>query len=251
MDFDVLVAEGVAAPVDGWDFSWFEGRATEQRPSWGYAELLSERLGDVASALDIQTGGAEVFSWASRRAGRRPSLLAATESWPPNASIARAALGELGGSVVRAADDGALPFADSTFELVSSRHPVSVVWREIARVLRPGGTFFSQMIGAGTNRELYEYLMGPQPPSRRRTPDVAATAARAAGLEVVDLRTETLEVVFFDIGAVVHFLRKVVWTVPDFTVQRYHDRLRALHDEIQRQGRFVCHSKRFLIEAKK
>lgn len=35
--FDELVAEGESVPVRGWDFSWFEGRATEERPSWGYS----------------------------------------------------------------------------------------------------------------------------------------------------------------------------------------------------------------------
>ena len=30
--FDDLVAEGAAVPLQGWDFSWFEGRATEERP---------------------------------------------------------------------------------------------------------------------------------------------------------------------------------------------------------------------------
>jgi len=42
--FDELVAEAAAAPVDGWDFSWLDGRATEQRPSWGYQRLMSRRL---------------------------------------------------------------------------------------------------------------------------------------------------------------------------------------------------------------
>jgi hypothetical protein len=31
-DFEELVAEGAAVPLEGWDFSWFEGRATEERP---------------------------------------------------------------------------------------------------------------------------------------------------------------------------------------------------------------------------
>ncbi len=48
----------------------------------------------------------------------------------------------------------------------------------------------------------------------------------------MDLREEALEVVFFDIAAVVHFLRKVPWTVPDFTIEHYHDGLAALHAEI-------------------
>lgn len=33
--FDELIAEAAEADVDGWDFSWLDGRATEQRPSWG------------------------------------------------------------------------------------------------------------------------------------------------------------------------------------------------------------------------
>ncbi|PJT46443.1 SAM-dependent methyltransferase, partial [Streptomyces albidoflavus] len=64
--FDALVAEAEAAPVDGWDFSWFEGRATEERPSWGYQRLLAGRLADpaVRAALDLQTGGGEVLAGA-------------------------------------------------------------------------------------------------------------------------------------------------------------------------------------------
>ena len=49
-------------------------------------------------------------------------------------------------------------------------------------------------------------------------------------------------------GAVVYFLRKVIWTVPDFDVDRYRDRLRALHDRIQSDGAFVSTAPRFLIE---
>ena len=220
MNFDTLVAEGESVPVEGWDFSWFKGRATEQRPSWGYARLLSGRLSEVRSALDIQTGGGEVFAWALGPGAQRRRQLAATESWPPNAAIPRARLSELGALVVRVADDEALPFVDEAFESVSSRHPVEVMWEEIARVLQPGGAYLSQMVGAGSNRELYEYMMGPQPSDPSRSPEAAVAAAETAGLHVVDLQEESLEVVFFDIGAVVHFLRKVLWTVPDFTVER-------------------------------
>ena len=56
---------------------------------------------------------------------------------------------------------------------------------------------------------------------------------------------------FDDIGAVVYFLRLVIWIVPGFTVERYRDRLRALHEQIQRDGPFVAHASRFLIEATK
>jgi hypothetical protein len=75
--------------------------------------------------------------------------------------------------------------------------------------------------------------------------------AQAAGLTVVDLREFRGRMEFCDIAAVVHFLRKVVWTVPGFTVAAYRDRLRALHERIGAEGLFAATSARFLIEARK
>jgi hypothetical protein len=60
--FDVLAAEAEAADVSGWGFGWLEGRATEQRPPWGFARLLAARLACVQAALDIDTGGGEVVA---------------------------------------------------------------------------------------------------------------------------------------------------------------------------------------------
>jgi hypothetical protein len=93
--------------------------------------------------------------------------------------------------------------------------------------------------------------MGPQPVGAGRSTGRAVAAAQAAGLEVTDLRPESLPMQFFDIAAVVHFLRKVIWTVPDFTVERYRDRLLALHERILADGSFRATSERFLIEARK
>ncbi|WP_434019666.1 class I SAM-dependent methyltransferase [Paraoerskovia sediminicola] len=133
--FDELVAEADAAPTDGWDFSWFDGRATEERPSWGYARLMAERLGTVDAALDLQTGGGEVLA----SAVTLPRLMVATESWPPNVAAATALLHPRGVAVVADHDEPPLPFGDAAFDLVTSRHPVVPWWSEIHRVLRPGG----------------------------------------------------------------------------------------------------------------
>ena len=249
--FEDLLAEGQAVPVEGWDFSWFEGRATEQRTSWGYAALLATRLRSSSASLDVQTGGGEVYAGALARADRRPALVAATESWPANVTVARRLLSPFGVGVVEVAEGAGLPFPAGSFDLVSSRHPTHRRWDELARVLRPGGTYLSQGVGSGSNRELYEALMGPQPQASRSSADAAVRDARAAGLRVVDLRQEATRVEFFDIAAVVHFLRKVVWTVPDFDVDRYLEQLAALHEQIRRDGRFVAHSQRYLIEAVK
>ena len=246
-----LVAEGAAVPVEGWDFSWFDGRATEERPSWGYSSVLARRLGAAQASLDVQTGGGEVYAGALRRATRPPATVAATESWSPNLAVARRNLSAWTAEVVEVPEDGELPFPDATFDLVSSRHPTRRTWDELARVLSPGGTYLSQGVGSGSNRELFEFLMGPQPDPDRPSAQRAAERARRAGLEVIDVREEATRVEFFDVGAVVHFLRKVVWTVPDFTVDRYLDRLTDLHRHIEENGRFMAHSRRYLIEARR
>ncbi len=253
--FDELVAEGAAEPVDGWDFSWFEGRATEERPPWGYARMLGERMAALAgvpgaAALDLQTGGGEVL--AAIPAG--PPVLICTESWPPNVDVARRNLAALGARVVALPDElSDLPFADASFDLVVSRHPVGLRWDEIARVLRPGGTYFSQDVGDGSARELTEFMMGPLPADDgpTRDPKWSVRWAQEAGLQVVDLRQFRGRMEFGDIAAVAVFLRKVVWIVPGFTVAGYLDRLRALHDQIEATGPFVATSVRFLLEARK
>ena len=60
------------------------------------------------------------------------------------------------------------------------------------------------------------------------------------------LRTE-----FFDIGAVVYFLRKVIWMVPGFTVERLPGAAARLHERSRPRARSSAHTTRFLIEARK
>ncbi|WP_329455890.1 class I SAM-dependent methyltransferase [Streptomyces sp. NBC_01497] len=247
--FDELVSEAAAVSVDGWDFSWLDGRATEERPPWGYARLVADRMSRARAALDIETGGGEVLD----SVPRLPRLTAATESWPPNVARATARLSPRGAVVVATSEGAPLPFADAAFDLVVSRHPVRARWGEIARVLAPGGTYLSQEVGPASVFELVEYFLGPQSAEvrARRGPAAARAAAEAAGLEVTDLRAAELRTEFSDIGAVVYFLRKVIWMVPGFTVERHRDRLAELHEDILRDGPFAATTTRFLIEARK
>lgn len=247
--FAELVNEAQQAPINGWDFSWFKGRATEQRPSWGYSRLLAERLPTVDSALDLQTGGGEMLAGMPAY----PRLMVATEGWAPNIAKAAALLHPRGVAVVADDPEPPLPFATESFDLVSSRHPVAVHWEEISRVLRPGGAYLAQHVGPQSVFEVVEYFLDEQPEAVRmaRHPDFDVEAAKHVGLEITDLRFEKLRIEFHDIAAVIYFLRLVIWMVPGFTVEAYLPKLREMHELIRAQGPFIAHSTRFLIEARK
>jgi SAM-dependent methyltransferase len=249
--FERFLVEAAAEPVEGWDFSWFEGRASEERPSWGYAAMLAERVAGAGSVLDIQTGGGEVYAEAIERAGSVPRLVVALESWRPNLAVARRRLRRYGGAVLEFGEGTDLPFRAASFDLAASRHPTGRRWDEIVRVLRPGGRYLSQGVGAGSNRELTEAMMGPLPAPGDPTGRAAANAAARAGLVVTDLRHERVRLEFGDVGAVAYFLRKVIWTVPGFAIDRHRVQLRHLHDRIEAEGPFVSYAHRYLIEARK
>ncbi|HEX4821060.1 MAG TPA: methyltransferase domain-containing protein [Acidimicrobiales bacterium] len=246
--FDELVDEGNDAPVDTWDFGWLDGRATEERPSWRYFDRVAERAGAASSLLELQAGTGSMIG----RLPERPPLAVATEGYPPSVAAAAPRLRRRGVHlVVTSQTQQALPLKSDTFELAISRHPVEVWWREIARVLRPGGRYFAQHVGPDSLRDLSEFLMGPQLNESRRDPSIERRAAQRAGLEVREIRVERTRVAFADIGAVVYFLRLVPWIVPGFVVSAYEERLRALHTLIERHGAFETTSSRMLVDAVK
>ena len=246
--FDEFVAEAGATDVGGWGFDWLEGRATEERPPWGYSRLLAKRLPHVQSALDIDTGDGEVIAEVPTLPGR----MWVTESWPPNARRAKDLLTPRGVNVIETREGHPLPFHDGAFDLVVSRHPVGANWTEIARVLADDGHYLAQHVGPGSAFDLIEHFIDTTPEQRlSRHPDSEAAAAEATGLEVLGVQTARCRMEFFDVGAVVYILRKCVWWVPDFEVDRYGAVLRRIDAEIRATGPLVAHSTRHLIEARR
>jgi SAM-dependent methyltransferase len=245
--FDELVREAERAPVV-WDFEQLEARAVEERPSWHYFDRVAERAAACSTLLEVEAG-------VGRMTGSLPvlpRLAVATEGFPPSVALAAPRLRARGVPlVVTSQERPGLPFASDSFELVVSRHPVEPWWQEIRRVLRPGGSYFAQHVGPDSLRSLSEFLMGPLPAESRRDPAIERHAAEAAGLVVRVFDVERPRTAFFDVGAVVWFLRVVPWIVPDFSVAAYRERLFALHEVIERHGAFETRASRMLVEAVK
>ena len=244
--FEALVEEAVAAPIDGWDFTWLAGRAHEDRPSWSYFDLVAQATSSVGSLLDLEVGSGGMISALEQL----PRLTIGTEGYAPNVPSASERLKSRGAHLLWTDSRGpGLPVRTSSIQLVTSRHPIDTKWTEIARVLQPGGRYLSQQVGPHTLRELTEFLMGPVPPGSKRDPLLARGAAESAGLRVIRLEAERPTTVFYDIGSIVYFLRLVVWIVPGFDVGKYRYRLLDLHRQIERDGEFRATASRFLIEA--
>jgi SAM-dependent methyltransferase len=244
--YEELVAEAVEAPFQGWDFSWLRGRSDQAEPSWSYDDRARRLVARAEGLLDVCTGGGELLAGFAPL----PEHSVATESWAPNIPLARSRLAPLGVEV-RVPGGEELPARDDEFDLVLNRHGAAAQ-PEIARVLRPGGTYLEQGVGVGNLADLNQALGAP-PGDYAETSTLAATTEelRAAGLEVVEGREETPEHVIHDIGALVYYLRAVSWQVPGFDVDRYDATLRELDARMRAEGGVVFHDHRYLVEARK
>lgn len=254
-DFEQLVRQAMAQAFSGWDFSWLEGRWREAEPTWDYRRLVEERIGDAGAMLDMGTGGGEFLA----SLPERPATTYATEAYPPNIPVAHHRLAPLGVRVVPVQDESTLlpgsrqvlPFGNERFDLIINRHEYYYL-PEVARILKPQGTFLTQQVGSRDCVQLNQYLEAPlDRDAVGWSLEEEKRAFEIAGLEVLRVEEQLLETVFYDIGAVVYYLKVIEWQIPDFSVEKYRERLAAMHRLIQRQGAFYAASHRYLIEARK
>lgn len=244
-DLDTWLTDG-AQPAAGWDFSAIEatGRVASSPLPWSYGSVALAALRQAQSALDIGTGGGEVLA----RLAPFPRRICATEGYAPNVPIAQARLGPLGVEVRDVSTLGlGLPFADGAFDLVLSRHSAYDP-EEVARVLRPGGRLVTQQVGS-RNQALLNALLGVPLPAGDHHRAIAAVALEQAGLRLLTAAEAFPVTRYFDIGAVIFYLRAVPWQVPDFTVERYRDGLRRLASAIAAQGYLDVSDHRFFLIA--
>jgi len=243
--FEKLVQEALDQEFSGWDFSWMRGRYYESEPFWGYRGMVQKRMKGIDSMLDMGTGGGEFLASLKDL----PTKTYATESYPPNIPIATERLEPLGVKVVPLKDDNALPFPDDMFNLVINRHE-SYDLSEVIRILKPSGIFLTQQVGPRNCAQLNQYLNAPlDPETAEWSLQQEKQAFLDAGFTVTTCHEQVLESNFYDIGAVVFYLKVIEWQIDGFSVEKYEQRLREMHSLIERQGAFYATEQRFLIEA--
>ena len=235
-------------PFAGWDFSYLDGRMIEEQAPWSYTTRAKELMGQVSAVLDIDTGGGERLL---QMRAAWPEQVVATEGYPPNVKLAREQLEPLGVTVVQmdSNENAAMPFADAEFGLVLNRHGAFNV-DEVARILVPGGTFFTQQVHGMWAYDLLA-CFGATPQWPDATPVRYLPWLEAAGMEIVRHEDWSGELAFTDVGAIVYYLKAVPWLVPDFSVDTHRENLLALQEQLEQEGKLRFAAKKYLIEAQK
>jgi SAM-dependent methyltransferase len=237
-----------AQPFSGWDFSYLAGRMREDEPPWSYMEHAAALLRGARSVLDLGTGGGE------RLLALRPhwpARVAATEGYAPNLALATSRLAPLGVTVAGAESDEStiLPFPTGHFDLVISRHS-SFNAAEVARVLAPGGIFYTQQVhGRAVEDLLARFGASPQWPYA--TPGYFAAKMEAAGFVIAGRQEWTGTLRFTDVGAIVYYLRAAPWLVPGFSVATHCDALLGLQEQVERGEELAFCARLYILEARR
>jgi len=232
----------------GWDFSFITstGRMQNELLSWSYGSLAKSLIIHSNSILDMGTGGGEFLSMLQPL----PKTVFATEGYEPNVSIAKSRLEPLGVKVVQIKNDEHLPFHKQQFDLILNRHE-SYSPGEVRRIIIDQGIFLTQQVGGQDCLQLNEML---EVPINEEYIDwnleTAIKELKKHHFQVLFCKEEFPIQRFYDIGAIVYYLKAIPWQIPNFKAQDYMEQLFKLHQHIRKYGYLDVKQHRFIIKAK-
>ena len=246
-NFDQLIQEAQTLSFSGWDFSVLGDRWKTSEPSWDYPHLARMHILGSHSMIDLDTGGGELFS----SFAPFPPRTWATESYPPNIPVAKKRLEPLGIQVISDYLDEAIPLPDSSLDLVLDRHG-SYAEAELMRLLRPGGIFLTEQVGGQNCIQINQRLQDKvEFQYAYWTKTHITDQLQAAGFELLNVQEEFPPGEFTDIAALVFYLRIIPWQVADFSLEKYLQKLYAIHQEMLTVGPLHVFDHRILVEARK
>ncbi len=206
-------------PRRGWDFS----RVRDQLGPvpWDYMDVARRYLSPLHRVLDIGTGGGERFLALADAYGSGigidadPAMVAVADENLPDDLACRIKFLPM--------DAAALEFPAGVFDVVLNRHSAVYV-DEIARVLRPGGVFIAQQVGARNTANICALFgCGPggtyvEEPGQTVGEWVDAFAAR--GFAVRCRAEYDVPYLFLDVESLVFWLMAIPMP-EDFDIERH------------------------------
>lgn len=236
------------AHIHGWDFSHIQGRFEEGRGiPWNYEAIVRGYLSCEANLLDIDTGGGE-FLLSLNHPYEKTS---ATEGYPPNVNLCKSVLLPLGIDFREAKDVSHMPFGDNSFDIVLNRHGNFDV-KELFRILKPGGIFVTQQVGAENDRELVDLLLPDTAlPFPEQYLEKAGKKFTDIGFQILQSQEAFPIIKFFDVGALVWFARIIEWEFPGFSVESCFENLYKAQQILDKEGAIEASTHRYLLAALK
>lgn len=235
------------AKISGWDFSYLNGRFSEDTSfPWDYKKTVLKYLSPEKKLLDIDTGGGEFLL----SLGHPLNNCAATENFSPNILLCEEKLLPLGINFKKGPAD-ALPFDDNCFDIVINRHG-SFCPYEIRRVLKPGGIFITQQVGAENDRKFVKLLFQKEMPLPfpEQYLDITSEKFETAGFEILESAESKNPMMFYDVGALVWFAKIIEWEFPHFSVDLCLDGLFKAQRIVDKFGYIEGFTHRFFLVAK-
>ena len=236
------------AHIHGWDFSHIADRSAEQTDfSWDYRQAVWRYLTPEKKLLDVDTGGGEFLL----SLGHPYENTAATEGYEPNVELCRQVLTPLGIDFRGGVVPEGLPYGDGTFDVIINRHG-DLNPADFWRLLKPGGVFITQQVGAENDRELIELLCGDfSAPFPEQYLAKAESNFRQAGFSILEGQECYRPYDFFDVGALVWFARIIQWEFPKFSVDTHLENLLRAQACLERDGVIRGNTHRFFLVAQK
>lgn len=240
------IEEERCGQIQGWDFSHILGRYEEEEMPWDYASIVRRYLKKNMKLLDCDTGGGE-FLLSLRHPHENT---AATEGYAPNVQLCRERLLPLGIDLRECNDVSHMPFADGSFDIIINRHG-DFEPSEIKRLLKPNGMFITQQVGSKNDRDLVEMVLpGISLPFPQANLAEQKKAFMDAGFEIMQADEAFRSICFYDIGAFVWFACVIEWEFPGFSVERCLDRLMLMQDVLEKEGKIMGTTHRYLLVAR-
>jgi SAM-dependent methyltransferase len=230
----------------GWDFSYLNGKAIEDSLPWNYQDIIQGYILGKNNLLDMGTGGGEFLNSIKNL----PVNTVATEAYLPNVPIATERLSKRNIKVFQVDDDeNNLPFNNEEFELIINRHE-SYNERELNRILKLNGIFVTQQVG-GLNDINLNTIFEVAPGFIYWNMINAKQKLRNARIKCIKSSEYIGKYRFYSIKSVVYYLKCIPWQIPDFSIEKYEEKLWNINEEIADKGYFDTILHRFLIIGQK
>ncbi|MDR7071490.1 class I SAM-dependent methyltransferase [Fictibacillus barbaricus] len=246
-EFEMYIKDA-EKPFSGWDFSFISetGRVSSSMLSWSYGSMVIPLVQNASSMLDMGTGGGELLS----KFQPFPEMICATEAYPPNVPIAKKRLEPLGVKVHQIGEDNLLPFSDRQFDLIVNKHE-EYSPQEVRRVISDDGIFLTQQVGGTDCKELNEHFGVPlNDVFSHWNLSFAKHQLQSHGFDVLEAKQEFPVQRFYDVGALLYYLKAIPWQMPDFQRDNYIEELYSIHLMIQSKGYFDVRQHRFILKAR-